>query len=210
MYPDCRTPVEVMPNPVLMNMFDPAWAGERHARGNARPHALFVGGDFPRKGGPLLLDVWRQAGFAARADLTIVTDWNVPQPLPEGVRVVRHVKGQTAEWAAIWHAADLFVMPTHNEAFGLVYQEAAAAGLPAIGSRLNAVPEIIHDGETGLLVDPHDPRELSAALDRLIGSAELRLRIGRAARAKMELDADPELHRRKLLALIAQVSDRHG
>ena len=45
-------------------------------------------------------------------------------------------------------------MPTRNEAFGLVYQEAAAAGLPAIGSRLNAVPEIIADGDTGLLVTP--------------------------------------------------------
>ena len=48
--------------------------------------------------------------------------------------------------------ADIFVMPTRNEAFGLVFQEAAAAGVPAIGTRQNAVPEIIVDGETGLLV----------------------------------------------------------
>ncbi len=47
-------------------------------------------------------------------------------------------------------------MPTRNEAFGLVYQEAAAAGLPAIGTNHNAVPEIIIDGETGLLVPVGD------------------------------------------------------
>ena len=45
-------------------------------------------------------------------------------------------------------------MPTRNEAFGLVFQEAAAAGLPAIGTRLNAIPEIVADGETGILVHP--------------------------------------------------------
>ncbi len=99
-------------------------------------------------------------------------------------------------------------MPTRNEAFGLVYQEAAAAGLPAIGSRLNAIPEIIEAGETGFLVTPGDVRELVAVLDRLISSAELREHLGRAARAKIELDAHPDVHRARLMALITQVS-RH-
>ena len=125
--------------------------------------------------------------------------------MPPGVRLQRHVRGYTAEWAAAWRAADLFVMPTRNEAFGLVYQEAAAAGLPAIGSRLNAVPEIIDDGVTGILVTPGDTAELVRALELLIGSAELRERLGRAARRKVEIDADPDAHHARLVALISQV-----
>jgi glycosyltransferase involved in cell wall biosynthesis len=87
-----------------------------------------------------------------------------------------------------------------------VYQEAGAAGLPVVGSRLNAVPEIIDDGRTGLLVTPGSIVELTAALDRLISSVSLREQMGRAARAKVEQDANPDAHRARLMELIAQVA----
>jgi starch synthase len=87
-----------------------------------------------------------------------------------------------------------------------VYQEAAAAGLPAIGSRLNAVPEIVADGTTGILIAPTSRDELISALDRLITSAELRERMGRAARRKIEGDADPGRHRHKLVELIRSIA----
>jgi glycosyltransferase involved in cell wall biosynthesis len=208
LYPGCRTPILVMPDPVTLDLFDPAWIDERKARANARPQCLFMGGDFPRKGGLELLDAWRRGGFSERADLTLVTEWPLRTPLPAGVRQVGGIRGQTPEWAAIWHAADLFVMPTRNDAFGLVYQEAAAAGLPAIGTRLNAVPEII-DERTGILVTPGHMDELVSALDRLISSAALREQMGRVARRKIEEDADSEAHRQRLVALITQVSGRH-
>ena len=98
-------------------------------------------------------------------------------------------------------------MPTRNEAFGLVYQEAAAAGLPAIGSRLNAVPEIVEDGDTGLLVDAGGCRRVSSR--RWSGSSRrlsCRDRLGRAARAKIESRRIPEVHRARLVALITQVA----
>jgi alpha-maltose-1-phosphate synthase len=209
MYPACRTPIHVMPNPVRLEGFDPAWIAERRARTGARPQCLFIGGDFPRKGGLDLLDVWTRGSFADRADLVLVTGWPMPSPLPAAVRVLPRIQAHSPEWTAAWRAADLFVMPTRNEAFGLVYQEAAAAGLPAIGSRLNAVPEIITDDVTGLLVTPGHPGDLAAALDRLIASAELRERLGRAARQKVEQDANQDAHRARLLALITQVGG-HG
>lgn len=209
LYPDCRTPIHVMPNPVRLDLFDPAWIDERRARTAGRVQCLFIGGDFPRKGGFDLLEAWKRADFSRRADLTLVTAWPLPSPLPAGVHVQRGISAQTPAWSAAWRAADLFVMPTRNEAFGLVYQEAAAAGLPSIGPRLNAVPEIIDDGVTGILLTPGNIDELTAALDRLIASAELREQLGRAARRKIERDADPIAHREGLLALIKQVS-RHG
>jgi glycosyltransferase involved in cell wall biosynthesis len=202
LYPDCSTPIHVMPNPVMLDLFDPAWIDERRARTNPRPQCLFVGGDFPRKGGYDLLAAWEAGGFGRRADLMLVTEWPIDRALPEGVRQVGGIRGQTPEWKAVWRQADLFVMPTRNEAFGLVFQEAAAAGLPAIGTRLNAVPEIIADGETGLLVTRGEVAGIAAALERLIASAELRERIGRAARRKIEQDANPDVHRRKLVSII--------
>ena len=97
-------------------------------------------------------------------------------------------------------------MLTCNEAVGLVFQEAAAAGVPAIGTRLNAIPEIIDDGRTGVLVSPGNVPELITALESLLDDAALRERLGRAARAKIEQEADPHLHRARLVALIKQVS----
>jgi glycosyltransferase involved in cell wall biosynthesis len=210
LYPDCATPIHVMPNPVMLDLFDPRWIDERLARAGTRPQCLFVGGDFPRKGGDDLLRAWEAGGFASRADLVLVTGWTIDRPLPEGVRQLRGIHGQTPEWTSAWRGADVFVMPTRNEAFGLVFQEAAAAGLPVIATRLNAIPEIVADGETGILVAPGDTAALVAALDRLIGSAELRASMGLAARRKIERDADPAAHRERLVALIREVAQHHG
>jgi starch synthase len=210
MYPGISAAVHVMANPVTLRLFDPAWIDERRTRGTARPQCLFMGGDFPRKGGFDLLDAWVKGGFSSRADLTLITGWPIPEPLPPGVRHRHAVRNQSPEWRSSWRDADLFVMPTRNEAFGLVYQEAAAAGLPAIGSRLNAVPEIIEDGTTGLLVEPRNTAALVAALGKLVDSAELRERLGRAARRKIERSADPDDHRRRLVALITQAVGHHG
>jgi glycosyltransferase involved in cell wall biosynthesis len=209
LYPECRSPIHVMPGPAPLKVLDAQWIEERRARGSARPVCLFMGGDFARKGGYDLLTAWTQGGFADRATLSLVTDWPLSGPLPPGVRQVTGIRGNTPEWSETWRTADLFVMPTKNEAFGLVYQEAAAAGLPAIGSRLNAIPEIIDEGWTGLLVEPGDTRQLIAALDTLIASADLRETLGRAARRKIENDADPEVHRIRMLELIRQVM-KHG
>jgi glycosyltransferase involved in cell wall biosynthesis len=210
LYPDCRTPIRVLQNPVMLDLFDTAWIDERRARGNGRPRCLFVGGDFPRKGGYDLLAAWERGQFARRADLTLVTEWPIDRRLPDGVEQVRGVRGHTPQWKDVWRRADLFVMPTRNEAFGLVFQEAAAAGLPAIGTHLNAIPEIIEEEETGILVRPGAVDELAAALERLIASAELRERMGRAARRKIERDGDPDAHRRALVDIIRTVARHHG
>jgi len=69
--------------------------------------------------------------------------------------------------------ARVFVMPARHEAFGLVYQEAAAAGLPVIATRINGVPAIVEDGRTGILVAPGDSAALVRAMRTLIDSAEL-------------------------------------
>jgi glycosyltransferase involved in cell wall biosynthesis len=198
----------VLPNPVLLGHFDRRWMETRRARGRAgvKPRLLFVGGDFPRKGGFDLLDAWRRGSFQTIAALDLVTDWELPSELPVGVRVWRHVQAHSAEWRARWEQADIFVMPTRNEAFGLVYQEAAAAGLPSIGTSLNAVPEIVRDGETGLLVPPGDVAALAGAMHALIESPELRDRMGSRGRELIETAASPEHYMERLTAILEQAA----
>src|SRR5262245_11807480 len=146
-YPDSATEIVVMPNPVPLPPASDGWIAERAARTGVRPRVLFVGGDFPRKGGFDLLRVWREAALHERADLDIVTNWPIDEAsLPPGVTLHRGISAHSAEWNARWRAADLFALPTRDEAFGIVFQEAAAAGLPAIGTPPTACPRLVRAG----------------------------------------------------------------
>jgi glycosyltransferase involved in cell wall biosynthesis len=210
-YPDCRTEIAVMPNPVQLDHFDPVWGEQRYARAvhtaGYQPRVLFLGGDFRRKGGYDLLDAWRRGQLGQRAHLDLVTNWPVEsEGLPPGVNLHQNVVAHSPEWRTLWREADLFVLPTRDEAFGLVFQEAAAAGLPAIGTGINAVPEIIDDGQSGLLVPPGDSEALIRALDQLIASADLRRRMGAHGRAFIVQSADPDAYRRKLGAAIRNLA----
>lgn len=207
-HPECADRLQVLPYPVRLAAFDPGWAAERAARDPARPvRVLFMGGDFPRKGGEVLLGAWRAAGLAGRARLTLVTDWPVG-PLPAGVDLRRGVRAGTPEWSALWREADLFVLPSREEAFGMVLQEAAAAGLPAVATRIAAIPEIVRDGETGLLVPPDDQGALAAALTRLADDAPLRSRMGAAARASIASTASLEEYGARLAGILAAAAGR--
>jgi glycosyltransferase involved in cell wall biosynthesis len=209
-YPDCAEKVRVMPYPVRLDCFPDTLTEERHARRVADPGApvrlLFIGGDFPRKGGFDLLEAWRAGSFGEFARLDLVTDWPLDESeLPTGVRLVRGVAPFTPEWSQLWRDAEVFVMPTCSEAFGMVYQEAAAAGLPAIGTAINAVPEIIDEDSSGLLVPPRDVPALVRAMTALARSSEQRRQMGEMARHRAEAMYSPSQYAAKLTALLKQL-----
>ena len=79
----------------------------------------------------------------------------------------------------------MFALPTLREAFGLAFVEAMAFGLPVVGSRIEAMPEIVVDGETGLLVPPRDPAALAGALSALLADPARARRMGEAGRARV-------------------------
>ena len=90
------------------------------------------------------------------------------------------------ELSEAFRDCDLFVLPSGQEGFGIVFLEAMRFGKPCIGGAEGGTPEVIEDGHNGLLVPFGDTKALKQAMARLMGDAELRRRIGRAGRQRLE------------------------
>jgi glycosyltransferase involved in cell wall biosynthesis len=87
-------------------------------------------------------------------------------------------------------ASDVFVFPSVFEALGISLVEAAACGLPCVGSRTGGIVDVIEHEQTGLLFEPGDPAGLAAALERMLSDAPLAERLGHAARERAEREFD--------------------
>jgi spore coat protein SA len=108
--------------------------------------------------------------------------------LPEAARarVRLHGKHSHEELPSFYAQADVVVVPSLSEAFGTAAVEGMATGLPVVGSRTGGIPEVVTDGETGLLVPPGDAAALAGAISTLAADAELRRRLGDAGRRRAE------------------------
>lgn len=124
---------------------------------------LFVGGDFERKGGDLLLRLL-DGPLAGRCELDVVSNASIPA-MP-GMRQHRNVGPNSPELIALYQQADVFVLPTRADCLAVVLGEAMAAGLPIITTRVGAHAEAVRDGETGYLIESED---IAALQDRIEG-----------------------------------------
>jgi glycosyltransferase involved in cell wall biosynthesis len=97
--------------------------------------------------------------------------------------------------------ADLFTLPSSAEAFGNVFAEALASGLPIVGSNIGGIPELVEHGKNGLLVPPGSPEALAQAILYLAGDFELRESMGRVNRLKAERQLEWSRVTRQYLAL---------
>jgi len=107
--------------------------------------------------------------------------------------------GRVADVAAFLAAVDFFVFPSHQEALPLALLEAMGAGLPIIATRVGGIPEAIEDGVSGLLVEPHRPAQIAAAIRRLMTDADLARRLAAAAQVRgTQSFSEAEMTRRTL------------
>lgn len=157
-------------------------AGDR-GPGGAGKQILFVGRDWERKGGPNL-----EAAFSLvrrqHPDAELVICGDSPQIETEGVTVLGEASME-AIGELYRQSAAVLCMPTRVEPFGIVFVEALAHGLPVVASSIGALPDIVQDGETGLLVPPDDPSSLAEALDGLLSNPEMARRFGELGRRRM-------------------------
>jgi len=187
--------VSVIPYGIDLELFTP-----EHARGptaNSEGQRVVVGAVSrlsPEKGFEHLLRalaLLRDRGIGAglvlagdgpsRADLERLTD---ELSLREQVEFTGEIAHDDVP--SMLRRFDVFAMPSTWEGFGVSALEASAVELPVVASRIHGIPDVVVDGETGLLVPPAEPPALAEALATLVQDAALRERMGKAGRAYVE------------------------
>ena len=150
----------------------------------------------PRKGIDVALQALAQ--LQAKRDVT----YAIIGSGPDEERLMQIAKdcGVKVEWISnasdevkwSWLAAsDVFLLPGRAEGrdiegFGIVFLEAAQAGLPSVAGRSGGASEAVVDGETGILVDPQDVQDITRALEKLLDLSELRKEMGEVGRQRVE------------------------
>ncbi|MBU6400576.1 MAG: glycosyltransferase family 4 protein [Verrucomicrobia bacterium] len=141
----------------------PPRSSRRPAAG--RPQILFVGGDFQRKGGPLLVECFRER-LADRCELHLVTHSAVPaQP---GLNVHRTLTPRSPGWQERWEQAAVFAFPSTLETFGIVLLEALAFEVPVVSADVGAAREVLADGRAGWLLPERTPADLARAISEAL------------------------------------------
>lgn len=140
---------------------------------------LFVGRDFLRKGGDLVLAAFEYLAreYSNEIRLTIVgpPQWPQPGPVPEYVEFVGDIPYDQVR--SYYQQADLFCLPSRYEGFGLVFTEALSYGVPCIGRRAFAMPEIISHGVDGYLIEKDDPVELASLIIKTLEDETMQARV---------------------------------
>ncbi len=191
--------VHVIPAGVDLSMFQPmdrAVARQRLGLGNKRV-ILYVGRIEPLKGLEILIDALAQMDNEADTRLLIVGGNPEGDPevarlgtlarelgVWEGVSFLGTVK--QSELPLYYSAANVCVLPSYYESFGLAALEAMACGTPVIASRVGGLQTIVKHGETGYLIPWHCPDPFVERLEMLLGNKALQRVIGDAARAQAE------------------------
>jgi len=157
---------------------------DRRNRTDKRIKLLFVGGDFKRKGGELLLEAYRKE-LSELCELDIVTRDEVLAP-ETFVRIHRDMKPGSPELRRLFTDADIFVLPTFGDAHSIVGVEAMAAGLPVISTRVGAIPEVVEHGVTGYLLGDNTPAAISSYVLDLVKARNKRLEMGYAGRQRAQ------------------------
>lgn len=184
---DCRVEpgrITVMPPSINLARFvRPSYLDQGPLR------LIFIGNDFLRKGGDKLCR-WVAGPLAGRAELHVVSGDRDAQGERPGVIFHGRVPNDRLV-GELLPSMDALCHPTKSDMSPLVVIEAAAAGLPAVASRIGAISEIIREGETGFLVDPEDEAGFIAALGRLAEEPGLRRAMGERAweYARQKFDA---------------------
>jgi len=179
----------------------------RQPRSDKPLNVLFVGGDFPRKGGDLLLDTVREH-FRGRVELHLVTGADVQSG--DGVFVHRGVKPLSPELLRRFSEADVFVLPTRGDCLAMVLGESMAACLPIITTRVGAHAEAVEDGRSGFLIDKDDAAALRDRIDRLERDRALCFDMGMRSREIGEARFSMDKNANRIADILLSIANRPG
>jgi glycosyltransferase involved in cell wall biosynthesis len=182
---------------------------------SARRRIVALGLLGPRKGTPELLDAlatpamreldW-EAIIAGNGEVEASRARAAALGLADRVQIPGWVDPATV--SALLASADIFVLPSHHEGLPVAILEAMASALPVVTTPVGAIPEIVVAHETGLLVPPGAVEALAAALADLVKNPELRARLGKNARARIERDFRIEVIVERFLSIYRERAKR--
>ncbi len=168
------------------------------------PKVTFVGKSLERKGGLRLLQAFRNH-LRGRCELNIVTLEQLPPE--EGVRVHNDFTPGDPRLVELLARSAVFAFPSDMDNSPYSVLEAMVAGLPVVTTRVGGIPEMVVDGETGLLVGD-DERQLADAIARLLDDAAMRREMGLAARRRAEERFDAARTTRRLAEVLGEAHER--
>ncbi len=159
--------------------------------------------DEPVKGFSILIEAMAQVAARNPRCVCLIAGDGPARPSLEAAARARHPEGrirflgERRDIPEILSALDLYVQPSRREGFGLSALEAMASGLAVVASSTGGLPEVVRDGETGVLVPPGDAEALAAAVAHLLEDGERRRRMGAAGalRARREFPLEKMVHR---------------
>ncbi len=111
------------------------------------------------------------------------------------------------EMPELLRSADIYVLPTADEAFGISNIEAMACGLPVVACRVGGVPEAVINNETGLLLEPGDPGALADAIEYLLDNKSVALEMGKKGRKRVEDMFSLDMYEKNLLKIMNEISN---
>lgn len=208
--------ITVIPNPISSSLLAEA---SRASEGNDSATVLYTGRLAPVKGIPHLLEAAREVCRLMRdTRFVLAGPWQMSGTsaqwgFGQDGKLSGELSGGEVLWkghvswekmAGLYRAAAVFVMPSWFESFGISVIEAMAFGLPVVASNAGALPEIVEDGVTGLLVPPGDANALAGGILRLLRDPALRRRMGQAGRERVRERYGAERVARETLALYAR------
>src|SRR6266508_4112435 len=168
-------------------------------RDDGPPRIVFVGSSMERKGGWRLVRMWKR-WLADSSRLTLVTREQVaPDP---AIEVRNDIRPGDGKLEALLAESDIFAMPGEIDSFGYALLEAMAAELPVVAPRQAAVPEIVVDGVTGIVVPLGDDAGFADGLMRLLRDRDARREMGEAARRRVLERFDARITTALLLEVI--------
>jgi glycosyltransferase involved in cell wall biosynthesis len=167
----------IHPGTVLSNFPEP---NQKARRSNGPLRILFVGGDFRRKGGDLLLEVAKS--LAPKVELHLVTSEKAEVSPGPGVFVYRGLKPHSPELLKCYAETDVFALPTRGDCLAVVLGEAMASCLPIVTTRVGAHAEAVEDGKSGYVIPIDDAEALRDRLDRLAKNPDLVMALGQRGR----------------------------
>jgi glycosyltransferase involved in cell wall biosynthesis len=148
----------------------------------AAGRVLFIGRKWNRKGGPLLLEAFRAVRKAVPSATLTIAGPPIKPPADPGIVCLGHVSNRRIR--RLYAQSSLFCMPAQCETWGLVYVEAAQAGLPIVGFNAWAMPDIVLNGRTGVLIDEMQIAPLGDAIISLLRNPPVMAEMGRAAQRR--------------------------